>query len=80
MHDTQTEIGKREKLQTSGQFKRGGESRDPQLDSNNRFYVLARIKVGTSNSEGTKEKNKKTVLKGEEEKEEKQGRKHDTTT
>jgi len=60
-------VGKRGKFQTIGQFKKGRESRVPQLDSNNRFYVLTKMKVGTSDSEGTKKKEvevKKT--KGEE--------------
>ena len=56
-------MGKRGNLWTSEQFKRGRESRYPQLNSNNRFHVLARMEVGTSNSEGIKKKNRKTVLK-----------------
>jgi len=40
-----------------GQFKRGGESRIPQLDSCNRFNILANeIQVGTQESEGSKRK------------------------
>jgi len=49
-------VGKRGKFQTIRQFKRGGESKVPQLDSNNRFHVLTKIKVGTSDSERTKKK------------------------
>ena len=71
-------MGKRGKLQTLGQFKREGESRNPQLDSNNKFYVLARMKAGISNSEEIKEKNRKTVLKEKEEKEKKQERKQES--
>ena len=45
------------KLWTFGQFKRDGESRVPQLDSYNRFNVLAKeIQVGVSESERNKEK------------------------
>ena len=47
---------KRGKLQTTGQFKKGGESRNSWLDSNNKFYILTKMKVGISNSEGIKEK------------------------
>ena len=36
------------------------------------------MKVGILNLEGIKEKNRKTVLKGEEEKEEKQGKKQES--
>ena len=41
------------KLQTFEQFKRGRESRIPQLYSHNRFNILANtIQVGTKNIEG----------------------------
>jgi len=53
----------RGKLWTNRQFKSRGESRDPQLDSNNRFHVLTRMKVGISNSEGVKERNRKQESK-----------------
>ena len=49
-------MGKKGKFQTIGQFKREGESRAPQLNSNNRFHVLTKIEVGTSDSEETKKK------------------------
>ena len=46
---------KRGKSETIEQFKRGGESRVSQLDSYNKFNVLAReIQVGTPESEGSK--------------------------
>ena len=45
----------RGKKQTLGQFKRGGESRVPRLDSYNKFNVLAiEIDAGTSKTEGSK--------------------------
>jgi len=48
-------MGKREKSGTIEQFKRGGEYRVPQLDSYNKFNVLAReIQVGTPESERSK--------------------------
>ena len=47
---------KREKLQTIRQFKRGEESRVSRLDSNNRFHVLTKMKVSTSDLKETKKK------------------------
>ena len=53
-------IGVRGKLQTFKQFKRGGESRVPQLDSHNRFNVLAtEINTGTFKLEESKKKTRK---------------------
>ena len=49
-------MGKKGKFRTIRQFKRGGESRVPQLNSNNRFHVLTKMKVGTSDSKETKKK------------------------
>ena len=47
-------MGKRGKFRIIGQFKRGRESRVSQLDSKNRFYILTKMKVDTSDSERTK--------------------------
>jgi len=56
----------RGKLQTLGQFKRGGELRNPRLSSHNKYNVLA-TKINTSafESEGRKEvrKEKERPLK-----------------
>ena len=60
-------IGKRGKFQTIRQFKRKQESKVSQLDSNNRFYVLTKMKVSTSDSERTKKKEVKVrKTKGDE--------------
>jgi len=60
-------VGKKEKFQTIRQFKRERESRVSQLDSNNRFHILTKMKVGTSNSEGIKKKEVEVrKIKGEE--------------
>ena len=47
-------MGKRGKFRIIGQFKRRRESRVSQLDSKNRFYILTKMKVDTSDSERTK--------------------------
>ena len=43
------------RIWTKRQFKRGEESENSHLDSNNRFHVLTEIKVGVSDLERTKE-------------------------
>ena len=57
-------MGKRGKYGTLKQFKRGEESRIPQLDSYNKFNVLAReIQVGILESERNKENVEERLLR-----------------